>query len=521
MTAPEPIELKRLFAAGTSTEPSKVRIVETSARGLDVSELGLRSISVRRHSIDTGYFDLAEASQIPTSIEGYSPLGLRSTRRRLSLSRSSVADATNQFIPVKDYVEWARTLSVVMSNTAIIPHAYFNRFAKEVAPLDKDAGAPKSILLDVRDLIPQEGVANDDGWDRKALEEMLQADTCLEIETIVDNKGKERLGFEFNGHTVEIEYIYRSTIPPAGRYQLKSPNLNDALTLNGVGAGAGGGNTTGQTGAYGQKLSPSLTRLLNAEQAFQIIPSSEGTVYSHGHFYRPDIDETLLAVLEGDASIKPAISEKGDTRITDVADWQGQTLFGLVEAWSKGSAGGALAADITNCDILICDDGSDETADFYAIDSKSSRVFIIHAKADKKANPNVSARKLQEVGRQAQASLALVGSARQSFPFPEGWEKDWSVTLKDAGKAIITRKRLWKSNVGTPQDAHGKLRAALGDPKFRTEVVVLTSGMLSAQKAIQANNDRSIHDLQFLYYLASLRSTFDRAGVRLRIVCNL
>lgn len=49
---------------------------------------------------------------------------------------------------------------------------------------------------------------------------------------------------------------------------------------------------------------------------------------------------------------------------------------------------------------------------------------------------------------------------------------------------------------------------------------MLTSGLLSARAAQAAFERRNNQDLQFLYFLASVRTSFDRAGVRYRIVCN-
>lgn len=524
LAAPEPIELKRLFARSANGAPSQVRIVETTARGLDVSELGLRSLTVRRHALDSGYFDLAEASQTPTSVEGYSPLGDRTSRRRLSLARSSVADAVNKFIPVKDYADWAARLAAIMSDKNVKPHGYFDRFAREVPPLDKESGAPRSILLDVVDLVPEPGSLQDNGWDRPALERMLEADTCLEIQDEVDDNDQVvGHSFIFDGHKVLIDYVYRNTIPAYGRYQLRSDELNAAVTEGPVADDDADDVVASlETRAFGRRLSPSLTRLINGEQAFQIITSSDGVVYSHGHFYKPDLDETMLNVLEGDAAVAAAISEKGDTRLKSRADWSSKTLFGLVETWARGGSfrSDSLAADVAACDTIICDDSTTETADFYGIDPSSRKVLIIHAKADDVKKPTASARKLQEVARQALTSLALTGSARQTFSYPQSWKDRWSVTLNDAGRAKVELQRLWKSPDGDIVAAHRRLRVALADPLYSTDIIVLCSGLLGKEAAKNAFANKELSDLQFLYYLATVRSTFDRAGVRLRIVCN-
>ncbi|WP_158918704.1 DEAD/DEAH box helicase [Caulobacter sp. S45] len=523
LAAPEAVELRRLFAKAADGEANRVRIVETTARGLDISELGLRSISVRRQALDASYFDLAEASQTPTSIEGYSPLGGETARRRLSLSRASVADATSQPLSVKAYARWVQDLTAVMADETIVPHDYFDRFAKEVTALSPDAAAPRSILLDVQDLLPEPGSVRDVGWDRDALNAILKADTCLEITDEEDeDTGKHTYSFTFDGHRVEIAYNYRNGIPAWGRYALKSETLNEEVTRTDANDVDGAPETEAEVDGFGQKLSPSLTRLINGEQAFQIITSEDGVVYSHGHFYRPDLGENLLGLLEGYAPVRVAISEKGDTRLEDAADWPIKTLFGQVRAWgtAKGLKSDTIGADIAACDTLICDDSTSETADFYGIDTRRKRVLVVHAKAEKVRNPTASARKLQEVARQALTSLALTGSARQTFPLPDTWADAWSVTLSAAQDAVITYPRLWKAPQGGIAEAHQRLRQALADPHYTTEIVVLSSGLLSQRAAETAFQRRNLADLQFLYYLASVRSAFDRAGVRLRVICN-
>lgn len=538
LVAPTPDELKRLFATDADGATRSVRIVETTAKGLDVSELGLRSISVRRHALDNSYFDLAESSQTPTTVVGYSPFGQGVARRRLSLSRSNLTDATNHHVSIRSYVEWARQVAAVMADAAVTPHAYFNRFARELPSLDPPQAAPQSILLDLVDLFPEPGSPLDQGWNRARIEEVLKLDTCCEVETR-DVGGKPAYVFEFAGRPVEVKYVYRQGVPSYGRYQLSADDLNAYLTETADSENENSADVDDTpTDTFGRRLVPSLTRLLNAEQAFQIVTAEKGAVYSHGHFYSPEIDEGLLSVLEGDPSVVGVVSEKGDTRVDNVKDWNVKTLFGLVESWSKSAKTEGLPGDLARCNILICDDSNKETADFYAVDEVRKRVLIIHAKAAETPNPSASAGKLQEVARQAQASLALAGSARQAVPPSGVWNADWSVfldgTSKDPrtreGRRIgtridrghkVSRSRLWKApREMTIEAARERLIEALVDPTFQREVVIQTAGLLSYNAAKDAFANRGVADQQFIYFLASVRSSFDRAGVRLRIVCN-
>jgi superfamily II DNA or RNA helicase len=526
LLSPESEELKRLFPKppddGAAALQARTRIVETAARGLDISELGLRSISVRKHALDEGYFDLAEASQVPTAVQGYGPLAGRTARRRLCFSRSSVADATHKPLSVKDYLQWARTIGDAIADEGTKPHGYFARFAREVRPLDPDQGAPKSILLDLWDLLEVSDETRDERrWNKAAAEEVLGYDTCCEVKEEKD-EDDQCVGywFTFGPYRLELKYIYRDTVPASGRYSVSGEDLNSALT--GPDADHGEGEEDPEDRMFGRQLTASLTRLINQEQAFCVVPSQSGIVYSHSHFYKPEVNEAVLSILEPCAALSDeVVSEKGDTRVTAKARWGNSTLFGLVYGWLNEAATeeNTFPSDLQRCNVVICDDRRGETADFYGIDDLRRRVLIVHAKAEN-GTPGVSARKLQDVTRQAQASLAFAGSARRDFSFPTDWNEPWSVKLGHARGAVISKPRVTSKPKLSAKKAHGRLIYALADPTYAKEVIMFTSGILSASAARTAHQEPAQLDLQFLYFLASVRTTFDRAGVRYRIICN-
>lgn len=183
LLAPPTADLRRLFPDTDVDAEHATRIVETGASGLDLGERGLRSIRLRRHALEQGYFDLAEASQVPTSVSGIAPHDGSSIRRRLSLGTSSVSDAAYAYLPIDKWLDWTRTISAAMIDPDQQPHAYFERFAHEVSPPDEDSGAPASILLDLWGLLDE--LASEDaeekGWDEASVKALLEYDTCCDI----------------------------------------------------------------------------------------------------------------------------------------------------------------------------------------------------------------------------------------------------------------------------------------------------------------------------------------------------
>ncbi len=524
LLAPPSDDLRRLFPETATDAELRTRIVETAAAGLDLGERGLRSLRLRRHALEDGYFDLAEASQVPTSISGIAPHDSGTARRRLSLGTSSIADSSYAFLAVEKWLAWLRSISAAMITTERQPHHYFSRFAREVPPPPSGNGAARSILLDLWGALDE--IASEEidakGWDEAALKELLGYDTCCEVDEDVDEEDNVvGHSFGFGPYRLAIDYVYRATTPPRGRYRIESEDLDAAVTA-GEAAEDPDIEQHEDDREFGRKLPSSLIRIINQQQSFRVIPANGDCVYSMGHFYKPELNRSMLEILEKTDHTDTVLSEKGDTRVDNATKWDVETLFGLVFGWVDGSLPKPteqFGLDLIASQVVICDDSTSETADFYAVDTAARRVMLIHAKAAKTRNPEAAAGKLQDVTRQAQASLAFAGSAGVRLAKPAGWDTDWSVILSNAGNAKIERSRLLKGK-GTIDDAHRLLADALADPAYRKEVVMLTSGLLSVDAAKKAFDRKNTQDLQFLYFLAGVRTAFDRAGVGYRIICN-
>lgn len=528
-----PDEMKRLFSdpqvRGSTVRQDRIRIVEATTAGLDLSDIGIRSITVRKRDLSDGYFDLAEASQAPSSLHGVALLEERTTRRELSIRRGRVADPTTRHVGLGDYVRWARSIARALDDSSTVPHPFFNRFAQEVEPPDEDDGQAQNILLDIWGLLtPGDSSLEDRHWDREVAKEVLEFDQCLEVRNLAADGEPEDYAFILGGkYFLRATYTRRNTIPPKGRYTLRCDELDEALT-------------TSQTPSPGTlEVSPfgrgavepaaSLMALINQEQCFRVIPAAADVVYANGVFFKPSIDwdairsgapGNLLDLLEISPSLAPVVSEKGEAKVT-AATWPTRSQFGIIVTAFRNrplSSTDALRSTIGRSDLLVCDDGSTEIGDFICLESSAKRIILIHAKA-KDQTAGVSAGILETVGRQASASLAFVGSSRTSLAYPSHWEKKLVIRNRKSGRKVKAMERVHARRRITPRDAHAKIVAALGDPTYRREVWVVTTGLLSKARAQDelGNVQRSRGALQFAYHLADLRTAFGRASVALKI----
>jgi hypothetical protein len=577
--SPGPDEMKRLFSETIKANAKpKVRIVEAAAMGLDLSETGVRGISIRKRSLGDGYFDLAEASQAPSSLHGIALLGDKTVRRNLSIRRGSLADPTAQNVLVSDYAQWATTVARAMANDATQPHPFFDRFALEVAaPLEKE-GTALSLLLDMWELLdPANPAFEERNFSSEQARKILELDMCMTLEKR-EIDGKEKKGFVLaDEYFVEVKYTRKATIPARGRYRLSCRALDEAIVNR---RSTGEETTELDEFSRPRRFGASLINLINQEQAFRIIPATPRVVYANGIFFKPSINwgaikngrpGNLLDHLVVAKDLAPAVSEKGEGGGVTKATWRQKSQFGIIDrAFNTphdDTISDPLSEALAHSDILVCDDGGSEVCDFFCLDKKRRVIALIHAKAKtkkpakkgedadadlvgiadefsdesedddtqtgapsgKKTLSAVSVSNLQIVGRQASASLAFVGSARAELEYPSHWKNPLTIrrTLskaeRDAGDEAPVIKALnrvqIKGEKPDPEIAFAAISEALRDPLYRREVWVVTSGLLSKQKAIDAlSEDRPGRTaLQFAYYLADLRTAFGRANVQLKM----
>ena len=385
-----PEEMKRLFSDPKATRRGheRIRIIEASTAGLDLSDNGIRSMTIRKRNLSDGYYDLAEASQAPSSLHGVAVLEEATTRRELSIRRGRVADPTTRFIGLKDYLTWTRSVAKALSDVSTTLHPFFSRFAQEVAPPAKDDGEAQNLLLDIWDLLsPDDASFADRKWDPKVAQDILEFDRCLELERVADEGKPTDFAFVLGGRFhIHATYMRRNTIPPKGRYTLHCPELDEAIvTPNTPTPG-----TLEQSpfGSGPTDHAASLMALINHEQCFRVIPGSTGVVYANGLFFRPSIDwdavkegqdGNLLDHLIVSKSLEHLVSEKGESGVTP-ATWATHSQFGIVlnAFYGRGvMRNDALTSEIAKSELLVCDDGAPEIADFVCVQPRNKKILLI------------------------------------------------------------------------------------------------------------------------------------------------
>jgi hypothetical protein len=511
-----PEALQKLVPTASADEGWRVTVA--SAVSLDISDMGTRAMTARMRDFSFGFFDLAQGMQAATSVRALMkpPTG-PSLSRYLSLQRATVSDARGGYVPLTEYQEWIRSLAARLDST-IAPSQTFGRFAQALPAPDAGRAEPQNILFDFADIIGADGNEVPDGWDPARTQSLSHADRCLDVA----DDGAFKIEIDDQQFDGIIKYKVTGSVRRRGKYIVELPDLDAYLV--------GRTSDAVKEREKAQLLSGTLTR----SQAFRVVPSDPGLVYAQKFFYRPSVAIDVVARDEPGGPLEAVIgspwlahvtSEKGKGTDT-LADWADKSVFGGIYAQFGFADHGRpdstrsntiraldpqIAALLDEFSIIVCDDGGTETCDFICVDPAGGRVVMIHAKVDETI---MSLNSLQEVGRQAQASLGMMTSVH---PFPDRraeWRK--RVTIKDGH---LTRRLLKGPSVDL---AWPIVRDALRSVRYNREIWIFAGRIL--QRATLLNRLQVTPPTpkvrQMTYYLASLQTSAARANVGMRIFCS-
>ncbi|ASD21725.1 hypothetical protein B7495_06130 [Cryobacterium sp. LW097] len=267
----------------------------------------------------------------------------------------------------------------------------------------------------------------------------------------------------------------------------------------------------------------SLSAEISDRQAFRLIvhdrhSPDELMQYVDAQFVRPRSSMALSSkgsgvALDGllvGAALSAITSEKGSA--VDASTWTQGSMFRLICEEIK--AGTLFGERISADSLVVCDDDSGETADFYVVDGTNRKLIAIHAKV-KAGNGGRGASGLHDVAAQAQKHLGTMRPGGRGFDrkkMTARWEKRWTL--------------LEGSKVPRIQSGHDAATAAalvwnaLRDPSYEREVLIATAGILSKNKFMPSARRGTPQALQALYLIQSVWASAGAVGARLRIVVN-
>jgi len=489
---------------------SSTRLSRLSFSSLEMSQQAIRSMAVRTRSFEDVFTDLLDPSLVPATAFGF----VNGTARYVGFVRSRVREAAERYVPLDGYIEWTAKIAEELADGSRIRSNVFSRYAQVINKLDPEDAVPVSILLDFsRDAFI------DAHEDQAAAAQMLEneepdfEDLCAEI----DPESSE-FTIKINDTDLPCSVEYRES---TGTYLVKSEKLNEMFPAK----------TTGN-----RRQRQTVVQRLNQDQSFRIIVKKDGVVYSEGQFYEPRIrwkekdgSKPILDNITESSCLEKVTSEKGEKAYgKDKKAWYASSVFGLFSAVGEGklAEGGIPEDDLTGAisdyPVWLCDDDNRETADFIGIDKDHKKIVFVHAKVGKMkaGGTGYSVMSLQEVGRQALASMAFISRSERS-QFWSGTR--WGANVQANNVKLKGRNRIFRNELGvSAAELNNLLSRVCQNPSFNKEIWMVC-GKTVRRDALNTGLDINPHPnrlRQFLMHWDALQTACARGSVRLRLFCD-
>lgn len=253
----------------------------------------------------------------------------------------------------------------------------------------------------------------------------------------------------------------------------------------------------------------SLRSYINRESRFIVLFEDTALAYIDGNLYRDDVfaagGEDLLRYLITERALADAVSEKGGLTPVQTA-FDATSVFGVV-----------VNQIARQDDVLLCDDLSDEWADFIGLNTTATppTVTFYHAKHKRLS---LGASPFHEA-----VSQALKNLGNMALPESEMGRKvaSWTdVYTKDRVTSAIGR--VVRGDIATVPDAIAAVRST---PDMMRRAYVVTSS-LSKQRVsdaladIRAGNAPSPHFVQLYWLLMTFVAACSEVGAFGRVICQ-
>ncbi len=490
---------------------NSARLSRMSFSSLDMSQGTIRGMALRTRSFNDVFTDLLDPMLVPSSAAGF----INGNARYIGFRRSRIRDSSDRYESLEDYVKWTATIADELRNPEQIRSDVFGRYANIVENIDIDGAQPISILLDPsQDAFIDMLEEDTDTASISSRGDINYEDLCADIDPITGE-----FVIKINNIKVTCSIKYKAKL---SRYHLSSEELNNLFPVR---------------ERRDRKQGQSLVQRLNHAQAFRIIVKKNGVIYSEGKFYKPrflwvtnDGKKPVLDYIYTSPSLEKVDSEKGENLFGQNNDlWKEKSIFGLFAAACDNNLKepkimeDELTKGIDDYQIWLCDDDSQETADFIGINNESKKITFVHAKigAQGARGTGFNIDGLQAVGRQVLASLAFIGKSEPSTVWtPERWESDVQANTI----TLIGKNRIFKnSNNLTAHDINATLISACHNSAFNKEVWIVGACMTrrkDLEDGLDDNPELKNRLKQFLMHWDALQTACARANVRLKFFCS-
>lgn len=469
-------------------ESDENTVTLVAMKNTDLGPSAIRSRSLSARSLEHSGVFMGEHLNVVTRTAGR----VGTFRRALGIVRSRLRQGEGAKATAQEFYEWSVDIVSELDGEADGANL-FNRFAESTGtPADT---TPQNILVDLDGFVGE--FINDELKDA----DFDLENVCVDVE--VDPNGPEDFGFRFDlvidSHNVPVWMKWDSK---KRKYWVRSDQLskfklkdNDRITL---------------------------TRRLNQQQPFRIIPTAGTAVYAFGRFYALGLDLArpggpgglVLDLIQGVPGLSKIKSEKGDLK-SKADTWPKSSLFGLIDRALRPDAPSQILGP--TFPALVCDDIGQEAADFIAADdgqaSNSPRAVLVAAKW-KDGKPGVSASAIYDICGQVVKNLAYLKVDAIDLPgTPERWNKPWRlkggiIPRRRAGPGATRFRRLFQN--------------VRSNPSTQREIWMVLGGGILSRQALEnqfARAQPAPHAIQFYHLVLSTYSACQSVGVRLRIIC--
>lgn len=468
-----------------------------SLSNLDISDTSMRQRTVRATNLnDIMSSNLDYSFYVNNSV--YKDVD---SRKYLGFSSSRYSEFSSKNSTISSFVVWLDELHSKLGMRKI-KNQFLKRFARAVEPL-KNA-VPIHVLIDV---LQSESYQNEE-FDQDLIS--LLQDTTEKAYVVIKQNGKYIIQFKLKDETFPL-MVFRKK----DRYYLKLETERDDLL-----------DDLDEEIKLERAILIKLLREINRKNLFRLTFEKSKVVYAGGKYFEVNNLEVLSEIIFPDPNLLISLSEKGEHLLTvvDTPKWE-PSIFKYISDYNPKVKTSALYSEMGNLDYMICDDDSDEIADFILLQNNNGVKKIIFMVCKSKVDSNNSVTALYDVSAQALKNLNFLNPLADLSKIKDGRFSGYRAFKKPKSTFSYKVKRLkaFHGNAATHDSAFKLYEQLLRDPNTIKEVwLVIGGGFVGhtfKQELKKAPATQAYYIIQAQYLLLSTWAGVSSANVRLKVFC--